>query len=89
MKKVLSHPPVAFVLEAGELYMRVGASRSAAALSYFLILTLFPLLVCVNYFIGLFHLDLEKLLQSLDQILPAGVLAVMGDYLGSVTGSQS
>lgn len=89
MKKVLSLPPVAFVLEAGELYMRVGASRSAAALSYFLILTLFPLLVCVNYFIGLFHLDLEKLLQSLDQILPAGVLAVMGDYLGSVTGSQS
>lgn len=89
MKKILSLPPVAFVLETGELYLRVGASRSAAALSYFLILTLFPLLVCVNYFIGLFHLDLEKLLQSLDQILPAGVLAVMGDYLGSVAGSQS
>lgn len=89
MKKILSLPPVSFVLETAELYLRVGVSRSAAALSYFLILTLFPLLVCVNYFIGLFHLDLENLLLSLDQILPAGVLAIMRDYLGYVAGSQS
>ena len=43
----------------------------------------------VNYFIGLFHLDLENLLQSLDQILPDGALAVMEDYLGYVADSQS
>ncbi len=89
MKKILSLPPVSFAVEAAELFLEVGASRAAAALSYFLILTLFPLLVCVNYFIGLFHLDLENLLRSLDQILPAGVLAVVGDYLGYVAGSQS
>lgn len=89
MKKFLSFPPVSFVMETADLYMSIGAPRSAAALSYFLILTLFPLLVCVNYFIGLFHLDLENLLRSLDQLLPAGVLAVMEDYLGYVAGSQS
>ena len=89
MKKFLSLPPVSFAVEAAGLYLRVGASRAAAALSYFLILTLFPLLVCVNYFIGLFHLDLENLLQSLDQILPAEALAVIQDYLGYVAGSQS
>ncbi|MCI9156219.1 MAG: YihY/virulence factor BrkB family protein [Lawsonibacter sp.] len=89
MKKILSFPPVSFVAETVETYMRVGAPRSAAALSYFLILTLFPVLMCVNYFIGLFHLDLENLLRSLDQLLPAGVLAVMADYLGYVSGSQS
>jgi len=89
VKKFLSLPPVSFAVETAELFMGVGGSRSAAALSYFLILTLFPLLVCVNYFIGLFHLDLEKLLLSLDQVLPAGVLAVMGDYLRYVTASQS
>jgi len=89
LKKFFSLPPVRFVLEAAELFMKVGAPRSAAALSYFLVLTLFPLLVCVNYFIGLFHLDLENLLQSLDQLLPAGVLAVLTDYLGYVAGSQS
>lgn len=89
MKKFLSFPPVSFVMETADLYMSIGAPRSAAALSYFLILTLFPLLVCVNYFIGLFHLDLENLLHSLDQLLPAGVLTVMEDYLGYVAGSQS
>ena len=89
VKKLLSLPLVSFALEAAGLYLRVGASRAAAALSYFLILTLFPLLVCVNYFIGLFHLDLENLLQSLDQILPDGVLTIMRDYLSYVAGSQS
>ena len=89
MKKILSFPPVSFAAETAESYMRVGAPRAAAALSYFLILTLFPLLVCVNYFIGLFHLDLENLLLSLDQFLPADVLAVMTDYLGYVSGKQS
>ena len=89
LKKLISLPPVSFVLELGELYGRVGVSRSAAALSYFLILTLFPLLVCVNYFIGLFHLDLEHFLRSLDQLLPTGVLAIMSDYLSYVADIQS
>lgn len=89
MKKILSLPPVSFVLETVQAYLQVGAPRSAAALSYFLILTLFPLLMCVNYFIGLFHLDLENLLRSLDQILPAGVLVIMEDYLRYVADSQS
>ena len=89
MKKFFSLPPVSFVMETADLYMSIGAPRSAAALSYFLILTLFPLLVCVNFFIGLFHLDLENLLRSLDQLLPAGALTVMEDYLGYVAGSQS
>jgi membrane protein len=89
MKKILSLPPVSFVVETANAYLGVGAPRSAAALSYFLVLTLFPLLVCVNYFIGLFHLDLENLLQSLDQILPSDVLAVLTDYLGYAADSQS
>jgi len=89
MKKILSFPPVSFAVETADRYMSIGAPRSAAALSYFLVLTLFPLLVCVNYFIGLFHLDLENLLRSLDQLLPAGALSVMEDYLRYVAGSQS
>ena len=85
MKRFLSLPPVSFLLEAADLYGQAGVARSAAALSYFLVLTLFPLLVCVNYFIGLFHLDLEVMLRSLDQVVPPGVLAVLEDYLGYVS----
>ena len=59
MKRLLSFPPISFTLEAFSTYGRCGVAQAAAALSYFLILTLFPLLMCVNYFIGLFHLSLD------------------------------
>lgn len=89
LNRIRALPPVSFVWNTVETYNRMGVSRSAAALSYFLILTLFPLLVCVNYFIGLFHLDLEQLLLTLDQVLPSEVLQVVGDYLTYVAGIQS
>lgn len=88
-RKILSLTPVSFGLEVACAYGRVGVARSAAALSYFLILTLFPLLMCVNYFIGLFHLSLEQVLSALDQVLPAQVLSVIFDYLTYVAGLRS
>lgn len=87
--KILSLAPVSFCLEAANVYGRVGVARSAAALSYFLLLTLFPLLMCVNYFIGLFHLSLEQVLSALDQVLPAQVLSIMFDYLTYIAGIRS
>ena len=89
LKKVASVPPVSFTLDMMEAYSRVGVARSAAALSYFLVLTLFPLLLCLNHFIGLFHLDLSRLLESLDQFLPAEVLSVISDYLEYAAAAQS
>jgi len=86
-KRFLALPPVSFVLDVWEDYYRIGADRSAAALSYFLILTLFPLLLCVNWFIGLFRLDLTELLRALDQFLPAGAVEILVDYVEYVSGS--
>ena len=53
MKKLLEWKPVRFGLEVGELYFSKRVSRSAAELAYFLILTFFPVLICINAFIGL------------------------------------
>lgn len=89
LKRLLSFPPISFTLEAFSTYGRCGVAQAAAALSYFLILTLFPLLMCVNYFIGLFHLSLEQLLSGLDQVLPDQALAVMQDYLAYASLNQS
>ena len=89
MKRLLSFPPISFTLEAFSTYGRCGVAQAAAALSYFLILTLFPLLMCVNYFIGLFHLSLEQLLSGLDQVLPDQALAVMQDYLAYASLNKS
>ena len=88
-KNTGSHPAVDFVLNTGRTYLRVGAPRSAAALSYFLILTIFPLLLCISYIIGLFHLDLEQLMSAMSQILPRTVMLTIRDYLSYATAVES
>ena len=45
-RSLLRLPPVAFVWGVVDTYNRLGVARAAAALAYFLILTLFPLLMC-------------------------------------------
>ena len=62
-------------------YGQCGIGQAAAAMAYFLILTIFPLLLCINYLIGLFQIDLEQLLRSLHQILPEAVLDILMEYL--------
>lgn len=89
LQKLVSLPPVALGLKLLAAYHRVAIARSAAALAYFLILTLFPLLVCVNGFIGLFRLDLQAMLDTLTQLLPAQVLLLLEDYLLALPARQS
>ena len=79
-------PPVLFVRDMVQAYGRLGMSRAAAALAYFLILTLFPLLVCVNFFIGLLELDPEAVFSALDSLLPRESLSIILDYLTYVSG---
>ena len=88
-KNFSSKAPASFALEVADAYGRIGVGRSAAALSYFLILTLFPLLLCLNYIIGFFHISLEQLLVLLQQFIPAGVVNVIRDYLLYVSSVQS
>ncbi len=79
-------PPVLFVRDMVQTYGRLGVSRAAASLAYFLILTLFPLLVCVNFFIGLLELDPEAVFSALDPLLPQESLSIILEYLTYVSG---
>lgn len=79
-------PPVLFVRDVVQTYGRLGVSRAAASLAYFLILTLFPLLVCVNFFIGLLELDPEAVFSALDPLLPRESLSIILEYLTYVSG---
>ena len=60
MKRLRRLWPVWFALETADVYNRCSIAQAAAALAYFLLLTLFPLLLCINYIIGIFRLDLEQ-----------------------------
>ena len=89
MKRLGDLRPVWFVLETAQVYNRCSIAQAAAALAYFLLLTLFPLLLCINYFIGIVRLDLEQLVRSLGQFFPQEAMALVQDYLRYASGSRS
>ena len=89
LRRLLGLPPVDLGLRMADAYGRYGVARSAAALSYFLVLTLFPLLMCANFLIGSLHLDLEQILAGLSQFLPTAALPTILDYLNYAAATQS
>lgn len=89
MRRLWDSGPVRFVRELVELYFSAHVSRSAAQLAYFLILTFFPLLICINAFVGALHLEIDLVLDTLEQFFPGEVAAIVADYVQYITGNQS
>ncbi len=87
--KVLRLPPVRFVADIVEIYFRQHISRSAAQLAYFLILTFFPILICVSAFVSRIDLRLSDLVSELERLLPQGVYSIFQDYLGYLDNNLS
>lgn len=84
MDRVWNARPVRFVRDMAELYFEKRVSRSAAELAYFLILSFFPLIICVNALVGMLRLDIQSVLEVADTFIPAGVQNVLTDYLGYI-----
>lgn len=89
MKRLWHWAPVRFVREIVELYFSAHVSRSAAELAYFLILSFFPILICVNAFVGALDLDISVVLGEVERFLPGGVAAILADYVGYITENQT
>ncbi|MEG0764929.1 MAG: YihY/virulence factor BrkB family protein [Pseudoflavonifractor sp.] len=89
MKQFLALPPVKFIADIVDLYFTKHVSRSAAELAYFLILTFFPILICVNAFIGLLHLDVNTVLVAATPFLPREMLDILRNYITYITDNQS
>ena len=66
-----------------------NVSRSAAELAYYLLFSLFPLLIFLNALIGAFQFDINALLAELDLLLPAEVMGIIVDYVGYTASLQS
>ncbi len=78
-----------FLLDMAELYFSKRVSRSAAELAYFLILSFFPALICINAVIGTLDLDVVSLLERAAVIIPDAALAVLTEYVRYITVNQS
>ena len=71
-----------------EKFLNLKMNRSAAALSYFLIMTLFPMLICVQWILSALGEDIIAFLEDFSELIPSGVLSIIEDYL-FYAGSQS
>ena len=94
MKKTIdsllsAHPPLRFAADVADVYFSKNVGRAAAELAYFLILTFFPIMICVSAFLNELDLNLIPLLNQADPFLPAGVLAIFRDYLTYIDTNQS
>lgn len=56
-------------------------ARDSAALTYYLLFALFPLLIFLNNLVGLLAFDVDELLRQLSHVVPRDVLDLMGQYL--------
>lgn len=61
------------------------AAQQGAALAYYLLFSLFPILILVSNLIGQLKLDLAPVMDTLAPILPEGIVALTDAYLGYVS----
>ena len=88
-KLLRAHPPIRFAADVADVYFTKRVSRAAAELAYFLILTFFPIMICISAFVNELHLDLAALVEQADPFLPEGVLVLFRDYLIYIDTNQS
>jgi len=70
-------------------YFAHDIARDSAALSYYLLFALFPLLVLISYLVSLLHLNIESTTRMLSQVIPGTVVDVIESYLYYVSKLRS
>lgn len=89
MRRAWNSSPVRFIREMIVLYFDKNVSRSAAELAYFLILSFFPILICINAFIASLHLNPSAVIAAADSFLPRESLGILGEYITYINANQS
>lgn len=89
LNAALKNPPIRFAADVAEVYFSRHVSRAAAELAYFLVLTFFPVLICISAFVGRLNLNLSDMLAGTDVFLPGGVNAILEEYLRYLETSQT
>lgn len=76
------------VRDIASVYTKNHVPRSAAALSYSLTLSIFPVLICIGAILGSLHLSVN-FLEGWENIIPAGAHTLINDFLNYVGESAS
>ncbi len=67
-------------------YFRDQVGRDAAELAYYLLFSLFPLIIFVNMVLSTLHLSADRLSQSLGLVLPPQASDMLSAYLAYIQG---
>ncbi len=70
-------------------YFDHHVARDSAALTYFLLFALFPLLIFISNLIGIMQINADSLLTQLSAIMPEEAIAVIGQYLSYVSAESN
>ena len=89
IKTILDSWPGRFLTRTVERYLFHGVAQEAAALAYYLLFMIFPLLIFLSSLLGLLELDISSIIQGLTPLLPAGVVDVVESYLSYVSATSS
>ena len=85
----LRFPPLRFAADVVHVYFSRRVSRAAAGLAYFMVLTFFPIIICLSAFVDQLRLDLDLILTQISGILPPDIVGIFRDYLGYLGGNRS
>ena len=83
-------PALSVIKELLDIYYEKRVSRSAAAMSYFMTLTVFPILICLNAMLGSLFPTTESFWDFAEGLIPESTASVIADYMryvGSHAGS--
>lgn len=89
LKKLSSSWPGRFLTKTVERYFLHGVGQEAAALAYYLLFMIFPLVIFLSSLLGLLQLDISNITQVLTPLLPGGVVEVIESYLHYVSATSS
>ena len=81
--------PVRIIREMTVVFVRKNVSRSAAALSYYLTISVFPFLICVSAILGSLHVYESEVFVLLEDIMPADAFSTITEFLRFVSGNSS
>ena len=70
MKKFLLWPPVCFLRQGLTLFFDCRLTLAAAGFAYFVLLTFFPVLICVSSLLGMANIDVAAVITQFEPFLP-------------------
>ncbi len=80
---------VQFSLELVHIYLDKRISRASAQLAYYMLLSVFPVLMIISTILGMLPIEGSDVLNRILEAVPSTIGAILEDYLAYVSENQS